>query len=413
MSLRQVGPQTRQPGISAEKSHPFVAMQPGRKKDDRALINISSNLFQTAINAVYYNRHYQYWLLQLVGWGGLGMVTFFSLTLWYATATWTHVAHTIVQSFLGLLLSMPLHRICLSVWNRSTLSRIGWSLLAVVVVSLLWTILRIYTFIMITGSGGIWADFGGWYFSSFLVYLCWVALYYGNKYYYQAEVERDKRQAAATAIKEEQLKRLSAEAEAKTAQLGMLQYQLNPHFLFNTLNSISALVKFKETDKAHQMITQLGHFLRFSLDNDPALKISLRQEIEALMLYLDIEQTRFGERLVLQFDVDEQANLAQVPSLLLQPLAENSIKYAIAANESGGTIRLEATVKEGELQIDLTDTGPGTLQNQPVPKTGRRVGLHNTLQRLKTLYDDAYMFDIKLQPTGGLKISIRIPYEPI
>ena len=99
-----------------------------------------------------------------------------------------------------------------------------------VVVSLLWTILRIYTFILITGSGGIWADFGGWYFSSFLVYLCWVALYYGNKYYYQAEMERDKRQAAATAIKEEQLKRLSAEAEAKTAQLGMLQYQLKPSF---------------------------------------------------------------------------------------------------------------------------------------------------------------------------------------
>ena len=193
----------------------------------------------------------------------------------------------------------------------------------------------------------------------------------------------------------------------------MLQYQLNPHFLFNTLNSISALVKFKETDKAHQMITQLGHFLRYSLDNDPALKISLRQEIEALMLYLDIEQTRFDERLVLQFDVDEQANLAQVPSLLLQPLAENSIKYAIAANESGGTIRLEATVNEGELQIDLTDTGPGTLRNQPAPKSGRRVGLHNTLQRLKTLYDDAYVFDIKLQPSGGLKISIRIPYEPI
>jgi len=377
------------------------------------LIKLSSNLFQTAISAVYNNRNYQFWLMQFIGWGGLGMVTFFSLTLWYATATLSHISHTIVQSLLGMILSIPLHRVCLAVWDRSLPSRIGWSLLAVVVVSLLWTSLRIYTFTVITGNGGIWADFGGWYFSSFLVYLCWVALYYGNKYYYQAELERDRRQVAAVAIKEEQLKRLNAEAEAKNSQLGMLQYQLNPHFLFNTLNSISALVKFQETQKAQQMISQLGDFLRYSLDNDPALKISLQQEVEALMLYLDIERTRFGDRLNVQFDLDEKAKRAQVPSLLLQPLAENSIKYAIAVNENGGTIQLKATVDNNELQLELTDTGPGTLSNRPTPRSGRRVGLHNTLQRLNTLYDDAYVFDINLHPSGGLKINIRIPYDPV
>lgn len=341
------------------------------------------------------------------------MVTFFSLTLWYATATWDHVSHTIVQSLLGMLLSIPLHRVCLVVWNQPILSRIGWSLLAVVAVSFLWTLLRIYTFTMITGSAGIWADFGGWYFSSFLVYLCWVALYYGNKYYYQAQMEYQKTQAAAAAIREEQLKRLNAEADAKNAQLGMLQYQLNPHFLFNTLNSISALVKFQEAEKAQKMITQLGHFLRYSLDTDPARTISLQQEIEALMLYLDIEITRFGDRLKLDFETDEQAKRAQVPSLLLQPLAENSIKYAISANENGGTIKLRATVQQDELRLEITDTGPGVASDRPAPKTGRRVGLHNTLQRLKTLYDEAYMFDINLHPSGGLKISIRIPYNPV
>lgn len=375
--------------------------------------NRFSNLFQAAVSTVYNNRVYQFWLMQLIGWGGLGMVTFFSLTLWYATATWDHVSHTIVQSLLGMLLSIPLHRICLVVWGRSILSRIGWTLLAVVVVSLLWTMLRIYTFTLITGSGGIWADFGGWYFSSFLVYLCWVALYYGNKYYYQAQMEYQKTQAAAAAIREEQLKRLSAEADAKNAQLGMLQYQLNPHFLFNTLNSISALVKFQEAEKAQKMITQLGHFLRYSLDTDPSLTISLQQEVEALMLYLDIEKTRFGDRLRLDFEIDEEAKLAQVPSLLLQPLAENSIKYAISANENGGTIKLRATVQRDELRLEIRDTGPGAVSDRPAPKTGRRVGLHNTLQRLKTLYDEAYMFDIDLHPSGGLKISIRIPYSPV
>ena len=382
-----------------------------KKEDEQELTNLSSNLFQTSVSALYSNRSYQFWVMQLIGWGGLGMVTFFSLTLWYATATWSHVSHTIVQSLLGLILSIPLHRVCRVVWGRTILTSIGWILLTVVVVSFLWTILRIYTFILITGSGGLWADFGGWYFSSFLVYLCWVALYYGNKYYYQAEMERNKGQAALAAAREEQLKRLSAEADTKSAQLGMLQYQLNPHFLFNTLNSISALVKFQESEKAQRMITQLGHFLRYSLDTDPALTISLQQEIKALMLYLDIERTRFGDRLNLEFDIDEQAKRAQVPSLLLQPLAENSIKYAISANENGGTIKLKATVQENELQLELTDTGPGAMSDRPAPKTGRRVGLHNTLQRLKTLYDEAYTFDIDLHPSGGLKINIRIPYE--
>ncbi len=359
------------------------------------------------------NRTYQFWLMQVIGWGGLGMVTFFSLTLWYATASWSHISHTVVQCVLGMLLSIPLHHICLRLWYRSKISLVGWSLFAVVVISMVWTVLRIYAFTLITGFGDTWTEFGGWYFSSFLVYLCWVALYYGNKYYYQSELERDKRQVADLATKEEQLKRLNAEAEAKSAQLGMLQYQLNPHFLFNTLNSISALVKFQESQKAQHMITRLGDFLRYSLDNDPAKKISLQQEIDALMLYLDIEKTRFGDHLDLQFDIDEKARLAQVPSLLLQPLAENSIKYAIAANENGGAIRLKAKVENDELLIDMNDTGPGKAIDLPKPKPGRRVGLFNTLQRLKTLYDEAYTFDISLHSSGGLNINIRIPYEPM
>jgi len=370
-------------------------------------------MLQTAFDAVYNNRKYQFWLLQFFGWGGLCIVTFVSLTLWYSTVQWSYISHTILQSLLGMLLSLPLHAAYLALWNLPIPWRIGLSLMAVTVVSLVWTALRIETFIWLTSEHGMWSDFGGWYFSSFLVYLCWTALYYGNKYYYQAQIEQKYSLEALAAIKEEQLKRLNAEADARNSQLGMLRYQLNPHFLFNTLNTISALVKFEENQKAHKMITQLGHFLRYSLDNDPALKITLQQEVDALMLYLDIERTRFGERLILQLDIDEQAKHALVPSLLLQPLAENSIKYAIAVSENGGTIRLRATVQEGELLIELTDTGPGTVSNKPSPRTGRRVGLHNTLQRLKTLYNDAYMFDINLHPSGGLQINIRIPYDPV
>jgi sensor histidine kinase YesM len=370
-------------------------------------------MIKTAFDAVFNNRKYQFWLLQLFGWSGLCVVTFVSLTLWYSTVQWSYISHTILQSLLGMILSLPLHSAYLALWHRSIIWRIVLSLLAVTVVSLLWTVLRIYTFIWLTSEQGMWSDFGGWYFSSFLVYLCWTALYYGNKYYYQAQIEQKNSLEALSAIKEEQLKRLNAEADARNSQLGMLRYQLNPHFLFNTLNTISALVKFKENEKAHKMITQLGHFMRYSLDNDPALKITLQQEVDALMMYLDIERTRFGERLILQLEIEEQAKHALVPSLLLQPLAENSIKYAIAANENGGTIKLKATVQEGELLIELTDTGPGTVSNKTPSRTGRRVGLHNTLQRLKTLYNDAYMFDINLHPSGGLQINIRIPHDPV
>jgi sensor histidine kinase YesM len=370
-------------------------------------------LLSAISSAVYNNRTYQFWLAQIIGWGGLAMVTFFSLTLWYSTADWSYVSHTILQSFLGMILSLPLHRTCVATWDQSIARRVTISLLAIAIVSFLWTLLRIQTFILLTGEEGIWDDFGGWFFSSLLVYLCWTALYYGNRYYYQAQMEYVKRSEVAAKIKEEQLKRLSAENDARNAQLGMLRYQINPHFLFNTLNSISALVKFQENKKAHRMITQLGQFLRYSLDDNPAITISLQQEVDALMLYLDIEQTRFGEKLILDFQIDERAQDARVPSLLLQPLVENSIKYAISVNEDGGTIKIRAFISNGDLQIELTDTGPGARKRQAAPKTGRRVGLHNTLQRLTALYDQAYKFDINLQPSGGLKVDIRIPYEPV
>jgi signal transduction histidine kinase len=366
---------------------------------------------ETILETVFNNRGHQFWLLQLAGWGGLCVVTFLSLTLWYNTVQWPYISHTILQSLVGMLLSLPLRKTYLVLWKRPLLWRIGASLVAVTAVSALWTVLRMFAFIWITAEQEIWADFGGWYFSSFLVYLCWTALYYGNKYYYKAQVEQRERLEAISEAKEEQLKRMSAEADARISQLGMLRYQLNPHFLFNTLNTIGALVKFDENEKAYAMISQLGEFLRFSLDSDPAAMISLQQEVDALMLFLDIEKTRFGEHLDLQFEIEEPAKQARVPSLLLQPLVENSIKYAIAVNEDGGTINLKAHVENDMLKIELADTGPGEATVKRPARTGRRVGLHNTLERLRTLYNETYTFDINLRRCGGLKINIHIPYE--
>ena len=368
---------------------------------------------RNAAEDVFDSRRQQFWLFQLVGWGGFCIVTFFSLTLWYTTVEWSHILQILVQALLGMLLSLPLHRACRAVWQSTLLRRIVVSALAVIILAMVWTVVRIAAFIYITSAPGtwIWADFGGWYFSSFLVYLCWVALYYGNKYYFRAQKEQREHLEAMARVKEEQLKRMQAEADARMSQLGMLRYQLNPHFLFNTLNTVNALIRTGDNRTAQRMVARLGDFLRHSLDSDPALMIPLEQEVEALMRYLDIEKIRFGERLELAFGIEGEAARAMVPSMLLQPLVENSIKHAIAANEAGGAIGLGARVENGELLVELTDTGSGAKSPPDLAGDGRGVGLENTLQRLKTLYNDAYAFDIAPRRQSGLRITIRIPYE--
>ena len=191
----------------------------------------------------------------------------------------------------------------------------------------------------------------------------------------------------------------------------MLRYQLNPHFLFNTLNAIASLVQGKHSDNANTMIVQLSNFLRYSLESDPIQRVSLAEELEALRLYLNIEQTRFGERLQLNFDIDEAANPIKVPSLLLQPLVENAIKYAIAPMENGGEIGILAKLDGDYLIVEVSDTGPGVLMSKNDKAAGVGIGLKNTIDRLDTFYGDQYVFQLGVSDLGGLKIFIRLPLE--
>jgi hypothetical protein len=136
----------------------------------------SLQALKAVMDTVYTNRTYQFWLMQIIGWGGLCVVTFLSLTLWYNAVQWPYVSHTILQAVLGMILSLPLRAAYLALWKSPIIWRTALSLIAVTVISLVWTVLRIGSFMWITSEEGIWADFGGWYFSSFLVYLCWTAL---------------------------------------------------------------------------------------------------------------------------------------------------------------------------------------------------------------------------------------------
>ena len=190
----------------------------------------------------------------------------------------------------------------------------------------------------------------------------------------------------------------------------MLRYQLNPHFLFNTLNAISALVQTKDAVRANTMIVQLSDFLRYSLDNDPIQRVSLHEELKALKLYLNIEQTRFGSRLELEFDVTPAAEAVKIPSLILQPLVENAIKYAIAPMEQGGKITVLARVDGAFLELEMIDSGSETILPDPqMPSPG--VGLRNTIDRLHTFYGDDYSFRLENTDNKGTRVYMRLPLE--
>ncbi len=239
----------------------------------------------------------------------------------------------------------------------------------------------------------------------------WSALYYAINYFLTVEQQADR------------LERL--EAQATAAQLAMLRYQLNPHFLFNTLNSISTLVLLKQTEPANAMLTRLSGFLRHTLITEPGSQVSLAQEIETLQLYLEIERMRFEERLRTHFEIDDAALCAQLPSMLLQPLVENAVKYAVTPQEEGARISISARVLGDRLRITIEDTGPGVDEPlrldraepddpspdwQPGRPVSTGVGLANIRNRLIQAYGDAQLFETRSEPGGGFTVLIEIPY---
>ena len=157
------------------------------------------------------------------------------------------------------------------------------------------------------------------------------------------------------------------------------------------------------------MIQNLSRFLRHSLEQDGTDSVTLDEELESLNLYLDIERARFGDRLALQFDIAPESREALVPGLILQPLVENAMKYAIAPSEVGGTVEIRAALSGDRLTLGVLDTGPGIAELDT--DTGRGIGLRNTLERLSALYGDSYRFTVENRPHGGLEVSISIPLE--
>ena len=236
--------------------------------------------------------------------------------------------------------------------------------------------------------------------SSFPLLLLWSGLYFIIKYYQLFQAEKEKS--------------LRSESLAHEAQLLMLRYQLNPHFLFNTLNAISTLVLSSANDRANEMLTKLSKFLRYSLDHSPLDKVNLAHELETSKLYLDIEKVRFAERLRLDIDIETRAERAMVPTMLLQPLIENSIKYAISQSESGGTIRISAKVRDNTLVVQVADDGPGVPEldgESDGLAFSQGVGISNIRNRLQEIYSGEHKLIFSNAETGGLIVTVEIPYD--
>ncbi|PTQ12840.1 sensor histidine kinase [Sphingomonas oleivorans] len=231
----------------------------------------------------------------------------------------------------------------------------------------------------------------------FSLLAAWSALYYGINFYLLLEEKMD------------QMSKL--EVQASAAQLAMLRYQLNPHFLFNTLNSISTLVLLKQTDRANAMLSRLSSFLRYTLVNEPAGQVTVAQEVETLKLYLEIEKMRFEDRLRPSFAIDPRVSQARLPSLLLQPLVENAIKYAVTPKEEGADIAVEARLAGDRLQITVSDTGPGLQEGGARPTYSTGVGLANIRDRLAQAYGADHRFDIQASREGGFGVMIEIPFQ--
>ncbi len=228
--------------------------------------------------------------------------------------------------------------------------------------------------------------------------------------------------------RDEELRAARIRERLTEARLNALRMELNPHFLFNTLNAISGLVRRNENEAAVRMLARLGDLLRLTLERGGDHRVPLEQELELLKVYLEIERVRFHDRLSVDVEVDRDALDGMVPTLILQPLVENAVRHGIAPHRGAGRIRVGAERRNGELVLEVADSGSGfalgpapsrpevyEADAAPTPARGALpsgVGLANTRARLAELYGERAALTLGVAPEGGGLVRLVLPYEP-
>ncbi len=341
----------------------------------------------------------QFWLLQTGAWAGYAIETFLA-GVGYGRA-YDDYKLALFDAMCGFVLTLVIRYGVNRTWNASLRTRVWVGVALLVVTS------GVYGYAWAFAVHRMCSDckpppnvlgYLSYFAGAVYLLLAWTGAYVGIKLARQLQQEKE------TA--------LQATAMAHQAQLRMLRYQLNPHFLFNTLNAISTLVLDNRREQANGMVGALSGFLRYSLDSDPEQRVTLDQEIGAIKRYLAIEQLRFGDRLQVDVRITPPAGRGLVPSLILQPLIENAVKYAVSQREQGGRIEIVAHVESDMLHIAIRDDGPGSPDfRSGSGRGGGGVGLTNTRERLRVIYAAHHHFDIHNLSPRGAEVQLKFPFD--
>ena len=232
---------------------------------------------------------------------------------------------------------------------------------------------------------------------SFFILFVWCSLYFSIKQWQQSSKEKERL--------------LRAESEVREERLLALRCQLNPHFLFNSLNAVSTLVLDGNTPAATRMLAQIGDLLRTSLDPEVMAEVALSQEIAFTEQYLAIEQTRLGDRLQSEMTIPSETLDALVPSMFLQPLVENAVRHGVSPLAEGGKVAIKCTLHEGRLRIVVENSGRRDAEKRNANANG--IGLSNTAERLKTLYGKSHTFSMDWPESGGCEVTVELPLRRI
>jgi sensor histidine kinase YesM len=359
--------------------------------------SVASPARQLFVRPFFEDKAAAFWKLQAAGWTGYMLLR--SVSSLSVSFTLKSIVPVIIESIVGYCITLLLSTLYGFYRRLPRVTGIMLSIFTLSAATFLYATLDAFSFslIKLAAPGIDLSVLLATLFLNFTVLAGWSALYFGINFYLIVEDQID------------QMEHL--ENQASSAQLAMLRYQLNPHFLFNTLNSISTLVLLKQTERANAMLSRLASFLRYTLANEPTAHVTVAQEVETLKLYLEIEKMRFEERLRPKFDVDPAVEKARLPSLLLQPLVENAIKYAVTPQEDGAEICVTARLVGDRVLLGVSDTGPGLMPTKSRPSLSTGVGIANIRERLAQAYGPDHRFDVRAMPTGGFGVEIEIPYQ--
>lgn len=346
-----------------------------------------------------FERVPQFWVLQLIGWGAYAGI----VSIGVAPHRRDHgiLALEAIFVFSTFLASFLLRLVCRRLWRRSTPwpSAMFQAVLASALLAIPCAIIAKLGSLIAGGEPIKWHFVLGAFehvlYATFIL-ISWSGLYLLIKHYQALQTERERV--------------LEAEALARQAHLQALRYQLNPHFLFNTLNAISTLILDGDSNGANGMLTQLARLLRSTLDENILLEIPLQREIAVTQEYLAIEKARLGARLNLILSISPDTLDVMVPALLLQPLVENAIRHGIGRRAEGGTLKIEVYLAGEQLHVNVSDDGVGaqeTHDEEERPRGG--IGLANTIERLRVLYGADHGLAVKWPAEGGCRIEVQFP----